>query len=48
MLKWVIYLAENDIIDYDSIDNIIEIIDPDEYRIQFDEDEIKPISYTRI
>ncbi len=46
MLKWVIYFAENNIMDFNGIYNIIRIIDTNEYRIQFDEDEIKPISYT--
>ena len=47
MLKWIIYFAENNIMDFNSIYNIIRIIDKNEYIIQFDKKGIKPISYTR-
>ena len=47
MLKWIIYFAEKNIMDFNSIYNIIRIIDTNEYRIQYDKKGIKPISYTR-
>lgn len=44
-LKWVIYFAKEDVFDIDDIYEITEGIDRNKYTIEYDEDDIKPVSY---
>ena len=44
-LKWVIYFAKEDIFDIDDIYEITEGIDRNKYTIEYDKDDIKPVSY---